>query len=72
MQIVKVIEVLAESDQGWDKAAQDAVTHAAKTIRNIRSVYISEMQGIVRDNKIVQYRVNAKISFVIEGDGVDE
>ncbi len=66
MSVVKVIEVIAESKDGWKEAAQDAVTHAAKTIRNIRSVYISELQGTVQDDKIVNYRINAKISFVLD------
>ncbi len=66
MKVVKVIELLAESDKSWEQAAQDAITHASKTIRNIRSVYIQEFQGIVENNKIVQYRINAKISFVID------
>jgi flavin-binding protein dodecin len=64
--VVKVIEVLAESDKGWEEAAQEAVSHAAKTLRNIRSVYISDFQGIVENNKIVQFRLDAKISFVLD------
>jgi hypothetical protein len=66
MAIVKVIEVLAESDKGWEEAAKDAVKQASNTIKNIKSVYIKEMQAIVEDNKIVTYRLNAKISFVVE------
>jgi dodecin len=66
MNIVKVIEVIAESDQSWEQAAQDALMHASRTIRNIKSIYIQEMQGIVENNSIARYRINAKISFVIE------
>ena len=64
--IVKVIEVIAESDQSWEQAAQDAILHASHTIRNIKTIWIQDMQGVVENNKIVMYRVNAKISFVIE------
>jgi flavin-binding protein dodecin len=64
--IVKVIEVLAESDKGWEDAAQRAVTEAAKSVRGIRSVYVKEMQAMVEGDHIRQYRVNAKISFVLE------
>ena len=66
MSIVKVIEVIAESKDGWKEAAQEAVTHAAKTVRNIRSVYIEDLQGTVQGDKIINYRVNAKISFVLD------
>jgi flavin-binding protein dodecin len=67
MAIVKVIEVLAESDQSWEDATQRAVSEAAKSVRNIRSVYVKEMQAMVEGEKIRQFRVNAKISFVLEG-----
>jgi flavin-binding protein dodecin len=66
MAIVKVIELLAESKDGWEAAAQEAVMEAAKTVRNIKSVYIKEFQAIVEDNEIVTYRANAKISFVVQ------
>ena len=66
MAVVKVIELLAESKESWEAATQEAVTEAAKTVRNIKSVYIKEFQAIVEDKEIVSYRVNAKISFVVQ------
>lgn len=66
MSLVKVFEVVAESEKGWEDAARDAVEEAAKSVRNIRSIYIKDFQAKVENNKIVQYRVNAKISFVVE------
>ncbi len=66
MSIVKVVEVIAESATSWDDAAGNAVKEAAKSIRNIKSLYVQDMQAIVEKDKIVKYRINAKISFVIE------
>ena len=66
--IVKVIEVLAQSDKSWEDAAQTAVTEAAKTLRNIRSIYIKEFTAEVQDGKINNYRVNAKVSFDLESE----
>ena len=66
MAVVKVIELLAESDQSWEDAAQVALDEAAKTVRNIKSLYIKEFQAIVKDGQIASHRVNAKISFVVE------
>lgn len=68
MAIVKVIEVLAESDTSWENAAQQALDEASRTVRNIRSIYIKEFQAIVRDDEIDKFRINAKISFVVEED----
>jgi dodecin len=66
MSMLKVIEVLAESPDSFDHAAQTAVTNAAKSIRNIKSVYIKEMNAQVEGGKITSYRVNAKISFQLD------
>ena len=66
MAVVKVLEIIAQSDQGWEEAARTAVREASKTIRNIQNVYIEHFQGIVEGDKIVRYRVNVKVSFLVE------
>jgi dodecin len=66
--MVKVIEVLAQSETGWEDAAKVALAEASRTLRGIQSIYIKDMQAIVEDNRIVQYRINAKISFLLEAD----
>ena len=68
MAIVKVIEVLAESDTSWENAAQQALDEASRTVRNIRSIYVKEFHAIVRDDKIDKFRINAKVSFVVDDD----
>ncbi|MFO8001842.1 MAG: dodecin family protein [Marinilabilia sp.] len=66
MKMVKVIEVIASSDKGFTEATQNAVAEASKTVKNIKSVYIENMNANVENNKIVSYAVNAKISFEID------
>jgi dodecin len=66
MKMVKVIEVIATSDRGFSEAAQNAVEEAGKTVKNIKSIYIENMNAHVENNRIVSYAVNAKISFEIE------
>jgi dodecin len=65
MSVLKVIELLASSDKSWEDAAKNAVKMASKTIKEIRSVYIKEMSLKVKGNNIVEYRVNAKITFEV-------
>jgi hypothetical protein len=65
MAIHKVIEVLSQSDASWEDAARQAVTDAGKTVKNIKSIYVKNMEGIVKDGKIVQYRINANITFEV-------
>jgi dodecin len=63
--MVKVIEVLATSEVSFDDAVKVAVEKASKTVKNIKSVYVKDMNAKVENNRIVSYGVNAKISFEV-------
>ena len=67
MAVVKVIEIMADSPNSWEEAAQNALKEAAKTVKNIKSISVKDMQAIVDNDMIVNYRVNTKISFVVGG-----
>ena len=64
--MLKVIEVLAQSDKSWEDAAANAVSTAAKTVRQIKSINIKNFQATVVKGKITQYRITAKIAFGLE------
>jgi flavin-binding protein dodecin len=66
MSIVKVLEVMSNSSKSWEDAAQNAVSHASKTLHNIRSVWIEDQSAIVQDNKVIEFRVTVKLSFELE------
>ena len=66
MSVVKVIELMADSTKNWEDATQVAVTEASKTVDNIKSVYVKNLQAIVDDKNIVKYRVNVKVSFKVQ------
>ncbi len=66
MSMLKVIEVLAESNKSWEDAAQEAVTTASKTVHNVKSIWIDNFEANVEDGKLKNYRINAKISFVLD------
>ena len=67
MSIAKVIEVLAEGDS-IEAAVRSAVSEAAETVRGIKHVYVEGVQALVEDDVVVKYRINAKLTFVIETD----
>jgi flavin-binding protein dodecin len=66
MAVVKVIEILAESEVSWEEAANQALKAAAKSVKNIKTIYINDFQAVVEGDQISRYRVNAKISFLVE------
>ena len=65
--IVKVIEVVAQSEKSFDDAAQNAVKEVAKTVKNIKTLWIDNFTATVEGDRITEYRVNAKVSFLVEG-----
>jgi flavin-binding protein dodecin len=65
--VVKVIEVIAESDQGFDDAVRNAVKEAAKTVSGIKSIWVENLSAKVDANRITSYRANCKLSFVLKG-----
>ena len=66
MATLKVIEVLAESTESWEAAAQEAVNKAGETLHNIRSIYIENFEATVEGGKMKNYRVNAKVTFLLD------
>jgi dodecin len=66
MSVVKVIEVLVDSKVSWEDAAKNAISKAFETLHNVKSVYIKDHSAKVENGKIVSYRINAKVSFILD------
>lgn len=64
--IVKVIELIGASEKSWNDAVQTALSEAAKTVENIVGIDVKGMSAKVENNKIVEYKANVKIAFVIK------
>lgn len=64
MSLAKVIEVLGEG-KTMEEAVENVVKEASKTIDNIKSVYVENIQAIVDNNELTSYRINAKVTFVV-------
>jgi flavin-binding protein dodecin len=68
MAVVKVIEILAQSPKGWEDAVREGFEEVSKTVQGIQSIYVQDLQAVVERGKITQYRVNAKVSFVVRDE----
>ncbi|NWK73373.1 dodecin domain-containing protein [Acinetobacter cumulans] len=66
MSIAKVIEVNSSSTKSFEDAIQSGITKVSETVKNIQGAWINEQKVVVKDNKISEYRVNLKISFVVD------
>ena len=69
MATTKIIELIGSPDSSWEAAAQAAVSEAVKTIKGVTGVDVVGFKGKIRDGKIVEYRANVKIAFIVESSG---
>jgi flavin-binding protein dodecin len=65
--VYKVIELVGSSTVSWEKAAEAAVTRAAKTLRDLRVAEVSQLDLQLKNGKIESYRAKVKVSFKYEG-----
>ena len=65
MAVMKVIEILANSEKNWEDATKKAIKEASKSIKGIKSAFVQSQSVVVNDNEITEYRVNLKITFEV-------
>ena len=65
MSVLKVIEVLANSEKSWEDATKNAIKKASKSVKNIRSAYVNEQSVVVKGDDVTEFRVNVKITFEV-------
>jgi hypothetical protein len=67
MSIAKVIEISAASEKGFDDAIRQGIARAAETVEDIRGAWVKEQQVRVDNGKIVEFRVDMKVTFILHG-----
>jgi flavin-binding protein dodecin len=65
MTVAKVTEITSTSTKSFDDAVQQGVARATKTLQNVSGAWIRDQEVIVRDNKIAEYRVRLKVTFIL-------
>ena len=66
MSIARVTEVTASSTVSFEDAIKKAVARADKTLKNVEGAWVQEQKVVVRGGEVTEYRVNLKITFVLE------
>jgi flavin-binding protein dodecin len=66
MAVAKVIEISAESERNFEDAINQGIAAASKTVRNIMGAWVKEQQVTVDNGKITTYRVNLKVTFLLD------
>jgi flavin-binding protein dodecin len=66
MAVLKVIEVMANSTTSWEDATRNAVKHASKSVKQIKSVFVQSQSAVVNGDEVEEFRVNVKITFEVK------
>lgn len=66
MKIARVTEIIASSDKSFDDAIKAGVARACKTLKNVSGAWVKDQSVIVDKNKVIEYRVNLKVTFLLE------
>ena len=66
MAVARVTEITAASNKSFEDAVEIGIQRANKTLKNVRGAWIQEQKVKVENGKIIEYRVNMKVTFVLE------
>ena len=66
MAVMKVIEILSNSDKSWEDATKKGIKQASKSIKNIKSAFVQSQSVVVNNDSVSEFRVNLKITFEVQ------
>jgi flavin-binding protein dodecin len=66
MSVARVTEITAESTKSFEDAITLGISRANQTLKNVKGAWVQEQKVVVSNGKISQYRVNLKVTFVLE------
>jgi len=70
MSVARVVEISSTSPKSFEDAIIQGVSRANKTLRQVKSAWVKEQEAEVEDGKVVAYKVNLKVTFVLDGQPV--
>ena len=66
MTVASVTEISAASSEGFEAAIREGIERANKTLRNIQSAWVKDMNILIEYGQIRAYKVNLLVTFVLE------
>jgi hypothetical protein len=64
--VAKVTEIIASSKKSFEDAVQKGIARASKTLKGVQGAWVENMKVTVSNGKIVEYRVNMRVTFVLK------
>jgi flavin-binding protein dodecin len=66
MAVMKVIEILSNSEKSWEDATKKAIKQASKSVKNIKSAFVQSQSVVVNGDEVAEFRVNLKVTFEVK------
>ncbi len=66
MSVAKIMEISAESTEGFEAAIRNGIEQASKIVENIKGAWVSEQKLKIENGQIAAYRVDIRVSFVLQ------
>lgn len=66
MSIARVTEITSSSTVSFEDAVNQGIARADKTLKNVEGAWIQDQKVVVKGGQITEYRVNMKITFILE------
>jgi len=65
MSVLKVLEIMSNSDKSWEDATRKGIKKASESVKNIKSAFVQSQSVTVKDGAVEEFRVTLKISFEV-------
>lgn len=65
MSVARVTEITSSSKKSFNDAIESGIERASKTLENISGAWVADQEVIVKNNKIKEYRVKLKVTFIL-------
>lgn len=66
MTVAKVSEIIASSTKSFEDAVATGVKRATKTLKGVQSAWVADQEVLVKNDKVIEYRVRLKVTFVLK------
>ena len=66
MSVAKIIEISADSPKSFEDAIVQGIAKASKSVHGIKSAWVKEQHVVVENDKVALYRVDLKMTFVLD------
>ena len=66
MAVAKTLEIISSSTDSIEAAVSEGIAKAGETIHDIQEAWVQSTKALVRDNKVVEWRVTLKVTFIVK------